>query len=169
MAPKLRTFYAFIALLTLCAGVVAQGKAPDTVPEHLRCADNRKIILSCKTEKNRLLQLCDAGDSVVYSYGRFNEKPQLTFANKKVDISGVVDNSNLGRWFGFGFDLKNGTNAIYKVQHNTNTQGNTVFAGVAAYINGKNVANDECLIDTEETYQIDFERLEKQIKTKTIS
>ena len=86
MAPKLRTFYAFIALLTLCAGVMAQGKAADTVPEHLRCADNRKIILSCKTKKNRLLQLCDAGDSVVYSYGRFNETPILIFANKKSDI-----------------------------------------------------------------------------------
>ena len=139
--------------------VVAAAAVPVTIAEPVKnepvtvavpsaCAVGTKSVFVCLTSAARKrVEVCDAGASVSYSFGKIGDKPELTFAARKASASGF-------RWDGFtrgmtnSLNLPNGTTE-YRVYSGIERDPNgTSWAGVHVVVNGKQVADVTCDINT---------------------
>lgn len=114
---------------------------------YAKCDVKSKEIFSCFTEKKKLIEICDATKTINYFYGKVG-KPEISIKVQRADAS-TFEWSGVGRWMTYGIDIPNG-NTIYSVSWGLDRldENHPIEAGVVANINGKMVANVNCVEST---------------------
>jgi len=108
------------------------------------CEQGSKTVFSCLTGKGQLIQVCDLGKTIGYSYG----KPQLT---PEIVIRIPRRDASTYQWKGIGdlsysVDIPKG-DTIYSVYWSVDrfTDEHAIHAGVEVEINNEHVATVECV------------------------
>ena len=113
------------------------------------CATGGKRVFVCITQTARkLVEVCELPTTISYTFGKPQEKPELSFAVPKAAASGYRWNGT-GRYMNNSLNLPNGT-TVYRVYSSIERGPSGVSsAGVEVVINGKPVADVKCDMDTE--------------------
>lgn len=120
----------------------------------LACEPGEKLAFACTTVKGKRVEVCSAADTATYSYGRPGAKPELFLRMPKSEL-------RYERWSASGeggslLTFYNG-NATYVITSGaryardygdgTHDDGGQ-YADVSADVNGRNVASNDCSVDT---------------------
>lgn len=112
------------------------------------CEKGSKTVFSCVTAKDKVIEVCDSGKTIDYSYGKNNFKPEIVVRATRKEASTT-------QWQGFGKHMSNSVeipngNTIYSVFKGVDKmmEGDKkepqVEAGVSVEINKKLIATVSC-------------------------
>lgn len=119
---------------------------------YAKCEKNSKTLFSCLTEKGKQIEVCDAGKTIAYSFGRPHVKPEIVVSVLR-DQASTSQWNGVGRYISYAVDIPNGE-TVYNVFFATDRLSNehSIEAGVnvliknnlAATVNcsGKNITNN---------------------------
>ena len=120
-----------------------------SVPLFAKCAQTEQTLFSCEIQKNgKILEVCDQGETLSYSFGKKNEKPELSLIVFRGDAS-------TSQWAGIGSSehysvtIPNG-DAKYDVFWSVEktVKGFPETSGVIVEIKGKEAATLYCVNKT---------------------
>ncbi len=127
----------------------AAESAAATPPEasassDMKCEDGAKALFSCEAANGKRIEVCDAGGSIRYSYGKPQETPEITVEVPRSQAS-TSQWEGVGRYESYAVDIPNG-NTVYSVFWGGDrlTEGNPVEAGVNVLINNQLAATVKC-------------------------
>ena len=114
---------------------------------YAKCDVGSKEVFSCLTEKKKQIEVCDAGKTINYTYGKVGN-PEISIKVPRSEAS-TSQWSGIGRWMTYAIDIPNG-NTVYSVSWGVDRvdDNHPVEAGVTATVNGKTVANVSCIEST---------------------
>jgi len=128
-----------------------------TTSAYAKCEAGSKTIFSCITQKGKQIEVCDAGKTIIYSFGNPKAKPEIVIANPRNKVS-TYQWQGVGRYIHYSVEITKG-NTTYSVFHAVDKhKGNTtdghpvdklaeehgIEAGVNVTINDKLVATVKC-------------------------
>lgn len=122
----------------------------------LACAGNEKLIFSCTTTKQMQVEVCDAGKTISYAFGKKGAKPEMALS---VPRTAATTNqwNGMGRYMTYAVNIPNGK-TIYNVFTSFDKSDDlSVDAGVNVETNGKHIATVKC---KPETVQHDIEGID---------
>lgn len=104
-----------------------------------KCDEGSKTIFSCVTKKGKQIEVCDAGKTISYSFGKTQSNPEILVKvprNKASTSQGVSS---------YSVDIPNGK-TIYSVFYgwDRTTDEHAVDAGVSVENNGSVIATVKC-------------------------
>lgn len=107
----------------------------------------KNIIFACTTTNNKVLEVCNAGKAIDYSFGKKGAKSELAFSAPR---SAVTTNQwqGIGRNMYYSVLIPNGTDTVYEVFSNVDKFGEQTAFGIYVSVNGKQVATVECKPNT---------------------
>lgn len=123
-----------------------------------KCNKNSKVLFSCKIQKSgKHLEVCDAGKTITYSFGKNHRKPELSLAVPRNKVS-TYQWAGIGRYENYSVIIPNG-NATYSVFWGVDKLAKNFpeDAGVAVEIKGEEVAKILCINKTVEHNLIDVD------------
>lgn len=128
----------------LCAVAFAALSAPS---QAWACAAGSRVVFSCTTKKNKRIEVCDAGRTIQYAFGRKGAKPELALSVPRKAASTFQWNG-IGRYMTYTVDIPNG-NTVYSVfwSAERDPEGE-ITAGVNVEIGGNHAATVECSADS---------------------
>ncbi|WP_050458222.1 hypothetical protein [Bordetella bronchiseptica] len=132
----MRTRLSFLPSLIAAAGIITPFSA------HAGCADGAKEVFFCQASKGRIIQVCDAGATIEYTFGK-PLKPDIMLAAARSAVT-------TRQWAGMGpmsYDVRvpNG-NTTYTVFWSFDRDpSHEPDAGVIVEVNRKHVATVQCL------------------------
>lgn len=114
-----------------------------TTNVYAECESN-KTLFSCTTEKSKQIEVCDAGKSIDYSFGKPGEKPEVVVKAMRKDAS-TFQWDGAGRSMSYAVDIPN-KDTVYNVFWSTDrlSENHAVEAGVNVLVNKKQVATVLC-------------------------
>lgn len=102
------------------------------------CPSGSETLFFCNTQKgNKQLEVCDAGKTISYSFGKKGQKPELAIAVPRAKAS-TWQWQGIGRWMSYSVNIPNGAynyNVFWGVDRLT--EEHKVEAGVNVEKNGK--------------------------------
>ena len=108
-----------------------------------KCDGGSKTLFSCTTAKNKQIELCDAGKTISYSFGKANQKPEIVVTVPRSQAS-TSQWSGMGRYMSYSVDVPNG-DTVYSVFHAVDKNSDLkIEAGVNVMIKGKHAATVKC-------------------------
>ncbi len=119
---------------------------------YAKCQKDSKTLFSCLTAKGKQIEVCDAGKTISYSFGRPHVKPEIVVTVLREQAS-TSQWDGAGRYLSYAVDVPNGE-TVYNVFFSTDRLSNehSIEAGVnvliknnlAATVNcsGKNITNN---------------------------
>jgi hypothetical protein len=129
-----------IKLLTLCF-VSAMVFTPNAFA---KCAAGTKTIFSCTTAKGKLIEVCDAGKTITYSFGNPQTKPDIAL-NVPRDKATTFQWAGVGRYLSYSVDIPNAatTYSVF-ISMDRLTEAHAMEAGVNVFEEGKLLATVKC-------------------------
>lgn len=120
-----------------------------STPLYAKCDKDSQALFFCKIQKSgKLLEVCDAGKTINYSFGKANKKPELALALSRNKVS-TYQWSGVGRYENYSVMIPNG-DTTYNVFWGIDklAEGFPVEAGVTVEVKGKEVARILCVNKT---------------------
>lgn len=107
----------------------------------------KSIIFACTTTNNKVLEVCNAGKTIDYSFGKKGANPELAFSTPR---SAVTTNQwqGIGRNMYYSVLIPNGTDTVYEVFSNVDKFEEQTAFGIYVFVNRKRVATVECKPNT---------------------
>lgn len=106
----------------------------------------QSTIFACTTTNNKVVEVCDSGKTIDYSFGKKGKKPEMALSVPRADASTYQwDGSVTGMVF--KVRIPNG-NTIYEVYSNFDRMRHEKSGGIEVYVNKKNVASISCKPET---------------------
>jgi hypothetical protein len=133
------------------SGVLARALCLLTVavslPVSADCGTGAKTVFSCLTAAGKQVQVCDAGRTIDYSYGRPGQKPEIVVQAPRASAS-TYQWAGVGRSMTYRVDIPNG-DTRYSVFWSADrlSEQHAIEAGVTVERNGEELATVRCLVD----------------------
>lgn len=135
------------ALLGKEAKVVApdNGAKDKTTAASAACEKGSKTVFSCLAARDKLIQVCDSGKTIDYSFGKRNLPPEIIVRAPRSDAS-TFQWAGVGRYLSYAVEVPNG-NTTYSVFWGADrlTEAHAIEAGVNVEVNKKLVATVKCV------------------------
>lgn len=108
------------------------------------CEVGSKTVFSCMTAKGKQIEVCDAGKTIEYSFGKPKVKPEIVVKVPRKDVS-TSQWDGMGRYISYSVNIPNGS-TTYNVFWATDklTEEHAVEAGVNVETNNKLLATVNC-------------------------
>ena len=108
------------------------------------CENANKTIFSCLTGKGKLIEVCDSGQTIDYSFGKSKTKPEIVVHAPR-DKASTTQWQGIGRYMSFSVEIPNG-NTTYSVYWSVdrNSDQHPIEAGVNVEVNKKLTATVNC-------------------------
>ncbi len=108
------------------------------------CRKEGKVLFQCTTAKGKVIELCDSGKTIDYSFGKPREKPEIVVRAVRGDAS-TTQYEGIGRWESYSVDVPNG-DTTYSVFWGVDklSSNHTIEAGVNVEKGGKQVGRVLC-------------------------
>lgn len=109
-----------------------------------KCEGGSKTVFSCLTTKGKQIEVCDAGETMEYSFGKPKGKPEIVVKIPRSQASTSQWNG-MGRYMSYSVDIPNG-NTTYNVFWGVDrlTDEHAIEAGVNVLISNKMAATVKC-------------------------
>lgn len=110
-----------------------------------KCNKGSTTIFSCVTAKGKLIQVCDSGKTIDYSFGKPNLPSEIIVHASRSEAS-TFQWKGIGRYISYAVDVPNG-DTTYSVFWGMDrlTDEHTIDAGVNIEVNNKHVATVKCV------------------------
>lgn len=108
------------------------------------CAAGSHTLFACTTAKGKVIEVCDAGKTINYSFGSPQAKPEIALSVPRKQAT-TFQWAGVGRYLSYAVDIPNET-TTYSVFHGMDRISKThdVEAGVNVLTNGNLVATVKC-------------------------
>jgi hypothetical protein len=108
------------------------------------CAAGSETLFACTTAKGKVVEVCDAGKTITYSFGSRQGKPEIALAVPR-DKATTYQWEGIGRYMSYAVDIPNGS-TTYSVFIGMDrlSEAHAVEAGVHVLNNGNLVATVKC-------------------------
>lgn len=127
------------------------------LPTHAlaECGKGSTVVFSCTTSKGKVIEVCDAKDTIDYSYGLARAKPELVIRAPRASAS-TSQWAGVGSWMSYAVDIPNGS-TTYSVFWGVDrmNENHPIEAGVNVIIKGKQAATVKCAADKPITQNIE--------------
>lgn len=99
-------------------------------------------IFSCTTTKGKVVEVCDSGKTIDYSFGKKGAKPELALSVPRAEVTTTQwDGTTTGIYY--SVLIPNG-NTKYEVFSNVDRNAQEESSGIYVFINGNNAATITC-------------------------
>ena len=71
------------------------------------CPNQNKTVFNCTTTNNKVIQVCDAGNTISYSFGKANATPELAIAVPRIKVT-TYQWEGFGRYENYAINIPNG-------------------------------------------------------------
>ena len=104
---------------------------------YANCERKDEVLFSCLTANGQHIEVCNFGETVRYSYGRPNTKPEIVVLVPREKVAGISW-SGIGRYVTNAVAIPNG-NTIYQVSWSADKlqESHELAGGVEVIINDK--------------------------------
>lgn len=111
---------------------------------YAKCEKNSKTLFSCLTAKGKQIEVCDAGKTISYSFGKPQKKPEIVVTVLR-DQASTSQWNGVGRYYSYSVDIPNGE-TVYNVFFSVDRLGDehAIEAGVNVLIKNKLAATVNC-------------------------
>ena len=116
------------------------------------CPSQSKPVFNSTTTKNKVIQVCDAGNTISYSFGKANATPELAIAVPRNKVT-TYQWEGFGRYENYAINIPNGK-TIYRVNDSLDKMSQQYTAGVEVSSNDKLLATVECAANKKITSKI---------------
>lgn len=106
------------------------------------CPNSSKTVFQCTTNNNKVVQVCDAGKTIKYAFGKTNASPELTLSVPRNKVT-TYQWDGIGRYINYTVNIPNGK-TIYQVSHSLDKHTQEESAGISVTSNGKSLAEIPC-------------------------
>lgn len=109
------------------------------------CEKKSKTIFSCLSTKGKLIQVCDSGKTIDYSFGKPNLPSEIIVHAPRSEVS-TFQWKGFGRYISYAVEVPNG-DTTYNVFWGMDrlTDAHSIDAGVNVMVNNKYVATVKCV------------------------
>lgn len=106
--------------------------------------EQSKTLFSCLTTKGKQIEVCDAGKTIGYSFGKPQKKPEIAIDVPR-ELASTYQWAGVGRTMSYAVDIPNGK-ATYSVFYGVDrlTEDHAIEAGVNVLINNELVTTVNC-------------------------
>ena len=111
---------------------------------YAKCEGGSKTVFSCLTTKGKQIEVCDAGETIEYSFGKPKGKPEIVVKVPRSHAS-TSQWGGMGRYMSYSVDIPNGKttyNVFWGVDRLTDEHA--IEAGVNVLISNKMAATIKC-------------------------
>jgi len=122
-------------LLTLGLSIFSMGAWAN-------CPAKTQTIFQCTTTNKKVIQVCDAGKNITYSFGKQNQAPELAVSVLRNKVK-TYQWEGIGRYENYSVNIPNG-NYFYRVFSSIDKINQSASAGVEISKNDDLVATVEC-------------------------
>lgn len=131
-------------IVRIACGLVGLAAAGDVVA----CAEPNQLIFSCTTTTQRVVEVCDAGDTLRYTFGRRGASPELALAIPRAAAS-TSQWSGVGRYETYTVNIPNG-DTVYSLFWSVDrlSAARPINAGINVEVNGRHVRTIPCRANT---------------------
>lgn len=128
-------------MMVVMMGLLAAGA-------QAKCPGASKTVFACQTTKGKQVEVCDAGKTIGYSFGKPGATPELALNVPRSQAS-TSQWQGVGRYMSYAVDIPNGK-TVYSVFWGVDrlSEEHDIEAGVNVLINGKQAATVMCRPDT---------------------
>jgi hypothetical protein len=126
----------------LLASAVAFGLSPIA---QAACEPGTRTVFTCLAAKGKRIQVCDAGKTIDYSFGKPGVPPEIVVRAPRGDAS-TSQWQGVGRYLSYSVKVPNGKtnyNVFWSADRLTEEHG--IEAGVDVEVDGKRVATVKCV------------------------
>ena len=116
------------------------------------CPAQSKTVFNCTTTNNKVIQVCDAGNTISYSFGKANATPELAITVPRDKVT-TYQWEGFGRYENYAINIPNGK-TIYRVNDSLDKMSQEYTAGVEVSNNDKLLATVECAANKKITSKI---------------
>ena len=116
------------------------------------CPSQTKTIFMCTTTNNKVIQVCDAGNTISYSFGKANATPELAITVPRNKVT-TYQWEGFGRYENYAINIPNGK-TIYRVNDSLDKMSQQYTAGVEVSNNDRLLATVECAANKKITSKI---------------
>ena len=116
------------------------------------CPGQSKTVFNCTTTNNKVIQVCDAGNMISYSFGKANATPELAITVPRNKVT-TYQWQGIGRYENYAINIPNGK-TIYRVNDSIDKIEQKYTAGVDVNSNDKLLATLECAANKKVTSKI---------------
>lgn len=118
----------------------------------LACSGHEKLIFSCTTTKEKHVEVCDAGKSIRYSFGKKGAKPEMALSVPRAAATTYQWNG-IGRYASYIVSVPNGK-TVYNVFSGVDrlTDEHTIIAGINVETNSQHIATIQCKPSTVQSH-----------------
>ncbi len=106
------------------------------------CPSKSKTVFNCTTTNNKVIQVCDSGNTIHYSFGKVNTTPELAISIPRNKVT-TYQWEGIGRYENYAINIQNGK-TIYRVNESLDKMTHQRIAGVEVSSNEKLLATVEC-------------------------
>lgn len=106
------------------------------------CPSQSQTVFSCTTTNNKVIQVCDAGKTIHYSFGKVKTKPELAITVPRNKVT-TYQWEGIGRSENYAINIPNGK-TIYRVSESLDKIAQQYTAGVEVSNGDKLLATVEC-------------------------
>jgi hypothetical protein len=109
------------------------------------CEKGSKTVFSCLTAKGKLIQVCDSGKTIDYSFGKPDATPEIIVRAQRNEAS-TFQWQGIGRYISYTVEIPNGkTNYSVFWGSDKLKEEHAIEAGVAVEVDNKTVATVKCV------------------------
>ena len=123
----------------LLAALTAVALAPVA---QAACQPNQKTVFRCTTAQGKAIELCDAGASIEYAFGRPQGKPEIVVTQPRASVT-TYQWQGIGRTQSYTVNVPNG-DTVYSVYDTFDSIDRIQESGVVVEIKGRQVATVKC-------------------------
>lgn len=106
------------------------------------CPSQSRTIFNCTTINNKVIQVCDAGKTISYSFGKTNTSPELAITIPRNKAS-TYQWQGIGRYENYAINIPNGK-TIYRVNESLDKMSQQYIASVEVTNNDQLIATVKC-------------------------
>ncbi|WP_347454065.1 hypothetical protein [Acinetobacter thermotolerans] len=106
------------------------------------CPSNTKTIFQCTTTNNKVIQVCDTGKNINYSFGKVSQAPELAVSVLRNKVK-TYQWEGIGRYENYSVNIPNG-NYFYRVFSSIDKISQSHSAGVEISKNDDLIATVDC-------------------------
>lgn len=106
------------------------------------CPAKTQTIFQCTTTNNKIIQVCDAGKTINYSFGKPSQTPELAVSVLRNKVK-TYQWEGIGRYENYSVNIPNG-NYFYRVFSSIDKINQSASAGVEISKNDDLIATVEC-------------------------
>ena len=108
------------------------------------CENGGKVIFSCQTAKGKVIEVCDSGKTIDYSFGKPKGTPEIVVRAPRSEAS-TFQWQGVGRYISYTVEIPNG-NTTYRVFWGSDriTEQHAIEAGVNVEVNKELKSTVKC-------------------------